>query len=337
MKEVVTEVISVLFADVKDFSKINNDRLYSILKDYIDSFASHNLIKTNHFLFKTWGDGILVCSYNPHDLLEISLKLNDWFQNKNWGREGFPFRLLLRTGLHTEKANVEYSSGVASDVIGRNINTAARIEPVVEPGKIFCSEKFRSLADEENSDFVSFSDLGMRELAKGFGQMQLFEILKHGSMSSQTVAKTEFQLGDVKIRKDFTQLDKDNYLQKAYTKTHDYMKGALDELARRDGDVETKFEDVRSDKFTCQVYVRGQKKSECQIWLGSSFGRGLCYYEGISTSDNSMNDSVTVQSDGYRLHLSSFGIGFSGRSDQPTTLDNIGEMLWKKFAKTLER
>lgn len=333
-----TRVVAVMFSDIKDYSKINNDRLYTIIKEHISYFLKSTLRENNHLYSNTWGDGILICSNSAHDLLEIALSLNDSFMSKNWIRDGFSNQLMIRIGLHMDSINLKIENGKVADIDGKNVNKAARIEPIVLPGHIYCSDLFRQLAGIEGDSFVDFVPLGIKELAKEYGKLETFEILKKGSIQ-KPFEKKKAIIGElvIRIRKDYTELEMNDYLLACYRSVKDAFNEGMRALEAMDADIKSRYNEVRSDKFTCEVYIKGNKKSECQIWLGNSFGKGIHYYEKIDSNDNSSNEILTVQSDGYNLQLTGFGMGYIGIGPIRIDIKNVAEVLWKRFLITLER
>jgi len=333
---------SILFADVRGFSRLRRDELIAKVQGHIEEFRAKHLTPQNHFHYRTWGDGIIVCSYDPDDLLEISLHLNEWFYNTNWQRKGFDQPLELRIGMHVAKIGVIEEAGLVVDIFGSSVATAARIEPIVEPGRIYCSAAFKTMVSAHEGSYVKFVDLGARLLAKEFGELHLYQVenarlLSPAVNSRASPAAHGSSLGAIKIRKEFTQLEKEAYLEDTYKKALTHFQSLMEALQRQDTDVVARLAKVREDKFTCQVFVRGAKRSECQIWLGGSFGKGLCYYEGITENDNSMNEAFHCESDGFRLFLKGFGMGFSSIGPSEVASDIIGEILGQRFLKTLER
>lgn len=337
------QVVGVLFSDVKGFSKLADDRLSLIVKQHVEDFVRKSLTSENHFYHNTWGDGLIVCAYDPHDLLETALKLNDWFSNKNWGRDAFAQPQLVRIGLHVDKVTVIIEGGQVVDVDGKNVNKTARIEPIVEAGHIYCSKQFRDLTEDEGKGFVQFVDLGLRDLAKEFGTLHLFEVTKTGTPplsrpAQQTTPSMAMPaLEALRIRREFTDLDKENYLQDCYAQVRDYFQAAIPELRRKLPDLDARIENVRSNKFTYHVFIKGAKKAECQVWIGNAFMKGICYADAVNDHDNSLNESFSVQSDGYELSISSMGFSFSGGAPSRVTKENIGEVVWKRFQRNLER
>ncbi|MDD3024518.1 MAG: hypothetical protein PHE26_11535, partial [Syntrophomonadaceae bacterium] len=62
------------------------------------------------------------------------------------------------------------------------INTAARIEPVTRTGEIFVTRQFKEAIENlpVSIDYVSFDELGVVELAKSFGEWELFRLYRRG-------------------------------------------------------------------------------------------------------------------------------------------------------------
>jgi hypothetical protein len=69
-------------------------------------------------------------------------------------------------------------NGNVKDVVGKNVNSAARIEPVVEPNEVFCSETLYQLLSSGGNMYFKGVQLGRRNLAKDFGEMELYKLLR---------------------------------------------------------------------------------------------------------------------------------------------------------------
>jgi len=78
-------IASVLFADVKGYSKLKNDRDKAKLLTSIRRVVKkHILSAENHFFTNTWGDGFIICSYRPVDAAEIALRMRDTVRTTDW-------------------------------------------------------------------------------------------------------------------------------------------------------------------------------------------------------------------------------------------------------------
>ena len=181
------QIISILFADVKGYSGVDNDALFAKLKAHNVDFQRRFLNDSNHFLCNTWGDAFFICSYDPLDLADIALNLRDYYRNSNWQRMGFQDQLSIRIGLHTDTVVVIIEDGIPKDLVGINVNAAARIEPVVEKNEAYCSDTFfKHLSNDPNSNFEGIH-LGHLELAKQFGTMDMYKLVRnYESVESQS-------------------------------------------------------------------------------------------------------------------------------------------------------
>ncbi|MCC7261612.1 MAG: adenylate/guanylate cyclase domain-containing protein [Candidatus Latescibacteria bacterium] len=172
------QIISLLFADVAGYAKIADDPLYAKLKQVNAEFEKRFLHSRNHFKYNTWGDAFFICSYDPMDAAEIALDLRDYYRNQNWRRLGFPEPLSIRIGLHAARATIILDGENVRDIVGVSVNTAARIEPVVEENQVYCSDIFRQhLSQDPNTEFKT-EQLGEIELAKQFGKMLLHRLMR---------------------------------------------------------------------------------------------------------------------------------------------------------------
>jgi hypothetical protein len=157
--------------------------------------------------------------------------------------------------------------------------------------------------------------------------------LRSGNVSS---AKTRFGTIPMPKRiKTFTQLEKDRFTRDPFSYIKEYFLHGLRELERNDPDIQTDIEEITSLHFMSRIYVRGDLKAECNIWLGDSFGRNsISYHEGSpGSSTNPINESMTVEDNGEELGLH-FGI-FGFHEQKMATQKQSAEHLWKRFTAHL--
>ena len=50
------------------------------------------------------------------------------------------------------------------------------MEPIVEPGHIYCSEAMAALLTAQNIQSISSKYVGKRELAKRYGEAEIYEL-----------------------------------------------------------------------------------------------------------------------------------------------------------------
>lgn len=145
---------------------------------------------------------------------------------------------------------------------------------------------------------------------------------------------------NLRIKKEFTDHDKDEFLEQSFIYMCNFFENSLDELQQRNQEVTTKFRQIDANHFTAMIYLKGKVASQCKIWLGgrNTFGGGICYSSNIASNDNSMNDSVSVETDGHILYLKPLGFSFMGTSRENSNLTQAGasEYFWESLIRNLQ-
>jgi hypothetical protein len=143
-----------------------------------------------------------------------------------------------------------------------------------------------------------------------------------------------------KIKKRFTQRDKDLFLREAFAEVKTYFKNALVELEKQYEEVKTDFMEVHNFKFVCTIYVRGEIASRCKIWLGGPISsNSIAYQTGQFNldSDNSFNDVLSISDNEETLGFSDaqwFG-GHRDSEKRPLNPEQAAESLWRRFTDNL--
>ncbi len=323
-----------MFSDVKDYSSIQSDVLYGQLNDAMRRFGAAYLEAPEVLYKNTWGDSLVVVSSTATSLLDIAFQLNSMFRDTNWTAKGFHFALKLRIGLHLEQATIQRHQGVVVDVSGTEINTAARIEPIVEPGQIFCSELFYFHVKGKCARNVRFTALGERPLAKNAGTMPLYAVTKSARSVSETVAPQS--IPTVRVRKEFSDRDKDEYLTSTFIQLCDKFLSLSKDLSNQDKDVEIKHSKPASDMLCVTYYIQGNRKTGAKIWLGTGMNYGIHFSHNEDPSDNSMNESVHVSTDGYALGLEPIGFLLTSRDKKIMNPEDLANYFWKAVIRYLQ-
>ena len=146
-----------------------------------------------------------------------------------------------------------------------------------------------------------------------------------------------------KIRKKFTQRDRDLFLRNAFTVVKQYFAKALSELERANNQVETDFSEVTNIKFVSTIYIDGEVVARCKIWLGGpSSSDAIAYYEGQShnDTDSSYHDMLSVADDEQALGFKLSGMWLRGaeytKALRLLTPEQVAEYLWRRFTERLK-
>lgn len=157
------------------------------------------------------------------------------------------------------------------------------------------------------------------------------------SLSAGPVCELGPRSSNLRIKKVFTDRDKDKYLEDAFEYIAKFFEGSLDELARRNSGVEGSFKRIDANRFTGAAYVGGKAVSRCKITCGGrrSFMSGITYSMSDSLEENGFNEQLSVEDDGYILNLRP--LGMTMRSKEAMSIEGAAEYYWEIFVEPLQR
>ncbi len=150
---------------------------------------------------------------------------------------------------------------------------------------------------------------------------------------------SDIRSSNLRMKRTFSDRDRDRFLDEVFTYIANFFEGSLEELKRRNQQVDTAFKRIDANHFTAVVYRNGSMASSCKIWLGGrhSFGGGICYSTLITSNDNSLNESLSVKDDGYILFLQPLGmLSRTYGEEQQFTPEGAAEYFWAVFIGTLQ-
>lgn len=165
---------------------------------------------------------------------------------------------------------------------------------------------------------------------------------KAQATTASTEAKRVFNIPLPEVKKSFTQLDRDRFVERSFDEIRAYFQQALSELKQRFPQCETDLREINSYKFLARIYADGALKCACKLWIGNAFGAQMAiqYVEGNRVEidqDNSFNDYLTVDESGGSLGLkvSPMGIGFKKPDHEVVSSEQAAEYLWTRFTSYL--
>jgi class 3 adenylate cyclase len=339
---ITEKLVCMLFSDLKGYSKIKNDDLKTNLVKFAENDIIGQLLNpSNHIYVNTWGDAFYICSENPVALAEIALQMRDKIRNKDWVKFGLNEDLEVRIALHTQIARVMSDpDGKISNVVGKAVDTTARIEPVTKPNDVFCSETFHHLLLNENPRNIRSIEVGRMPLAKNFGEMNLFRLVWASEAPLQTVPTTRLTTPMPRINQKPTDRERNNFLYESLSTIRSYLQDALTQLSNANPNVEFSLRDITNTKLICEIYLNGQHKNSCKVWVGGHLlgSNAINYSEGRFDidNDNSINEILQVEDDGSELYLKSIMGRVYGEVKDKLSPEDAAEHIWKRFTKPLE-
>lgn len=152
---------------------------------------------------------------------------------------------------------------------------------------------------------------------------------------------SDIRSSNLRLKKSFSDRERDQFLEETFEYMARFFEGSLQELEKRNPGVETRFRRIDANHFTAAVYVKGAIATQCKIWMGgrNSFTSGILYSAGDMGSDDSFNESLRVEDDGYCLFLKPLGMAVFHRPEvrQQLTQQGAAEYYWGMFIERLQR
>jgi len=126
----------------------------------------------------------------------------------------------------------------------------------------------------------------------------------HGATESKSkpVIVDKMRSGNLRIKKKFTDYEKDTFKKDSFEYIAKYFNNSLDELKQRNPDITYIF-DKESNEFYATIYRSGSEIASCMIVnrVGSDSWGGITY--SYEKSEHAINSSLNVEDDGYSLFL----------------------------------
>lgn len=187
-------------------------------------------------------------------------------------------------------------------------------------------------------DTVGYIDLRTTPIER------LVELLqkKLGRTSESVRQKTKASVTVIpmpRVMKRFTDIERDRFLKGAFSFIKDYFRRGLKQLEAHQPEVKTDFTAVHEFKFLAKIYIHGNSKSRCKIWMGGlTASNSILYSEGTMEidGDNSYNDYLSIEDDGATLYLKLSNMGYGGNTSDRADFKAAAEYLWKRFVSHLE-
>jgi hypothetical protein len=194
--------------------------------------------------------------------------------------------------------------------------------------------------DLRQHSLESIADLLEQKLAKAktqSGMQSPSHDLRSGNTSSANTRAGSIPMPE--RNKTFTQFEKDRFARESFEYVRQYFKQGLQDLEKDDPGIQTSFEEVTNFHFIGRIYVRGDRKTQCNIWLGDNLAANSIYYNADrSINSNSVNEYFSVDDNGQELRLRSegFGIGRHRLEDPLAAPQQAAQHLWEVFISQLQ-
>ena len=139
------------------------------------------------------------------------------------------------------------------------------------------------------------------------------------------------------LRKNFSESDRDDFLESAFMFMTEFFKNSLIELENDNADITTKFRRIDSNCFTAVIYQNGAAVSRSRIKHGGMLRSGITYSSNDQFNENSYNEVLSVEDDGQNMFLKPMGMVFLGQSEKHLTIESAAEYYWSILIRVLQK
>ncbi|CAO3414332.1 toll/interleukin-1 receptor domain-containing protein [Azospirillum doebereinerae] len=146
---------------------------------------------------------------------------------------------------------------------------------------------------------------------------------------------------NLRIRQEFTDRDRHVFMEQAFEFMANFFENSLEELGQRNPGIETSFRRIDANHVSAAIFRSGKRMSACRIWLGGiggRFGGDILFAYNDTGSDNSWNESVSVDADSQSLYLRPTGMAsyMGANHDSRLTAEGAAELFWGMLIQSLQ-
>ena len=143
---------------------------------------------------------------------------------------------------------------------------------------------------------------------------------------------------NLRLRKQFSDADRDSFLDEAFDFIQLLFENSLAELGTRNDGIEGRFKKLDATRFSAVIYESGRTRAQCTISLGSSLGKGISYSNSVDRAGNGYNEMLSVDNDDQHLFLRLLGMSMTGGRSRDSRLNFEGaaEHYWSMLVAPLQ-
>jgi hypothetical protein len=145
-----------------------------------------------------------------------------------------------------------------------------------------------------------------------------------------SVAATVIRSSNLRVKKEFSDYDKDRFQKEGFEYLANFFENSLDELVRRNPGLDKEFRTIDANRFSAAVYKNGKKVCRCTVYIGGMMG-GIAYSHGENSGSNSFNESVSVETDEQSIYFKPLGMSSFESHDKKLSVEGAAEGYWALF------
>ncbi|HEV2398772.1 MAG TPA: toll/interleukin-1 receptor domain-containing protein [Candidatus Sulfotelmatobacter sp.] len=158
------------------------------------------------------------------------------------------------------------------------------------------------------------------------------------SAESPSPSTEQVRSSNLRINKQFTDLDKDKFRHEGFEYIANFFENSLAELVRRNPDLQQSFRRIDRNRFTAAAYRNGEKVCRGSASLGGSTmgSESIEYSMSDEPRHGGMNEAVMVRADEQMIYFEALGMQSYGNSKDKLTFQGAAELFWEIFMRPLQ-
>ena len=144
---------------------------------------------------------------------------------------------------------------------------------------------------------------------------------------------------NLRLRKEFTEADRDRFLDDTFNYIRLFFENSLQELGQRHAEITAAFRAIDANRFTAVIYRQGRAMAHCLIRLGRSHRSSgeIQFSHSLDTREHSYNESLRAEHDDQGLFLKTLGMQRRVSADQQLSFEGAAEYYWSLLIEPLQR
>ncbi|WP_426175022.1 toll/interleukin-1 receptor domain-containing protein [Massilia sp. TWR1-2-2] len=145
---------------------------------------------------------------------------------------------------------------------------------------------------------------------------------------------------NLRLTKEFSDLERDEFIQASFDYMGRFFESSLAELATRHPDIDGRYRRIDARRFTAIIYRDVKAVSQCAIRIDSIGSRSqhIAFSYNASASDGSSNEMLQVEFDSQAMYFKSLGMqSTGGRNPGRLAEQGAAELLWDLLIAPLQR
>ena len=171
-------LMSMIFADVKGYSKLSEYQIAFFVPRWLNRLASLITAHTPHVIHtETWGDAIYLVLDSVSAAADAAIGLSGLFQDTAWHDLGLPHGIGVRVSAHVGPVFVADNPVLGKKAyFGPDVTRTARMEPCTPVGSVYVTEAFAAALAVESAAGFRCEYAGNQPLAKEYGSFPMYQL-----------------------------------------------------------------------------------------------------------------------------------------------------------------